>query len=75
MEKGYKEDLTAKEGIKLAVETLMEVVESSKNIEICVMHPDSRWELLDDSEIDKFVKEIEKEREEETQKKKVPESK
>lgn len=43
----------------------MEVVESSKNIEICVMTGPKKFETLDDATIDKFVKEIEKEREEE----------
>lgn len=51
--------------IKLAVEALLEVVESSKNIEICVMTGAKKFETLDDETIDKFVKEIEKEREEE----------
>jgi len=37
LEKNYKEGLTNDEAIRLAVETLMEVVESSKNIEICIM--------------------------------------
>jgi hypothetical protein len=30
----------------------MEVVESSKNIEICIMHPDNKSELLDDDRIE-----------------------
>ena len=43
----------------------MEVVESSKNIEICVMTGNKKSELLDDARIEEFVKQIEKEREEE----------
>lgn len=42
----------------------MEVVESAKNIEICVVHPDNRSEMLEEAVVDKYVKEIEKEREE-----------
>ncbi len=42
--------------IKLAVETLMEVVESGKNIEICVAYPGGKYDTLADEEIDKFVK-------------------
>lgn len=42
----------------------MEVVESAKNIEICVCYPDNRSEMLEDDLVDKYVKEIEKEREE-----------
>jgi 20S proteasome subunit alpha 4 len=58
--------MTSNQTIKLAVEALLEVVESSKNIEICVMTGPKEFKTLDDETIDKFVKEIEKEREEET---------
>ena len=67
MEKGYKEDMSERDSIKLAVETLMEVVESSKNIEISVMRSNNKNEMLEDDAIDKYVKEIEKEREESEQ--------
>jgi 20S proteasome subunit alpha 4 len=65
LEKSHKDGLSNNESIKLAVETLMEVVESSKNIEICVMTGPKKFNFLSDDEIDKFVKQIEKEREEE----------
>jgi 20S proteasome subunit alpha 4 len=65
LEKNYKEDLTNDQAIKLSVEALLEVVESSKNIEICLMTGPKQFKTLDDETIDKFVKEIEKEREEE----------
>ena len=61
--------MNPKEAIKLAIETLMEVVESSKNIEVCVVYPNKKTNFLEDEEIDKFVKEIEKEREENAPKK------
>ena len=48
----------------MAVQTLMEVVENSKNIEICVIKADNQQEMLEDDVVDKIVKEIEKEREE-----------
>lgn len=44
----------------------MEVVESSKNIEICVMTGPKKFEMLDDAVVETIVKQIEKEREEET---------
>lgn len=66
LEKNHKDDMGTNESIKLAVETLLEVVESSKNIEICVMTSAKKFEMLDDAVIDKFVKEIEKQREEES---------
>ena len=57
--------MDAKRSVKLAVETLLEVVESSKNIEICVAYPGRRFVMMEDEDIDKVVKDIEKEREEE----------
>ena len=56
LEKNYKEGLTEKEAIRLAVETLLEVVESSKNIEISVTYPDNASHMIDDSTIDEYVK-------------------
>ena len=64
LEKNHVEGMDAKAAIRLAVETLMEVVESSKNIEICVAYPGRKFENIDEDTIDRFVKEIEKEREE-----------
>jgi 20S proteasome subunit alpha 4 len=69
LEKNHKDGLNNNQTIRLAIETLLEVVESSKNIEICIMTGPKKFEMLDDAIIDKFVKEIEKEREEETQQK------
>lgn len=57
--------MSTNESIKLAVETLMEVVESAKNIEVCVMTAPKKFNFLSDEETDKFVKQIEKEREDE----------
>ena len=57
--------------IKLAVKTLMEVVESPKNIEICVVTEGGKHELLDDETVEKFVREINKEKEEEEAAKKA----
>lgn len=48
------------ETIKLAVESLLESVESSKNIEIVIMTGRKTFETLDDATVEKFVKEIEK---------------
>ena len=65
LEKNQVDGMSNNQAIKLGVETLLEVVESSKNIEICVMTGPKKFEFLDDAVIDKFVKEIEKQREEE----------
>jgi 20S proteasome subunit alpha 4 len=72
LEKSHKDGLSVNQSIKLAVEALLEVVESSKNIEIVVMSGPKKFETLDDETIDKFVKEIEKEREEEAAAKQQP---
>ena len=69
LEKNHKDGLSNNETIKMAVETLMEVVESSKNIEICIMTSAKKFEMLDDAVIERLVKEIEKEREDEAQQK------
>ena len=65
LEKNYKEEMDVRQSIKLAVETLLEVVENSKSIEICVIHANAKIEHVEDQTVEKFVKEIEKEREEE----------
>jgi 20S proteasome subunit alpha 4 len=69
LEKNHKDSLSTDETIRLAVETLMEVVESSKNIEICVMSGPKKFTMLEDAAIEKIVKDIEKQREEENQQK------
>ena len=43
---------------------MLEVVESSKNLALCVMRSDNKSEMLEDSVIDAVVKQIEKEKEE-----------
>ena len=72
LEKHHTDELSTNESIKLAVETLMEVVESSKNIEVCVMTGPKKFHFMSDDETDKFVKQIEKEREEEAAAKSLP---
>jgi 20S proteasome subunit alpha 4 len=69
LEKNHTDSLSNDETIRLAVETLMEVVESSKNIEICIMTGAKKFTMLEDAAIEKIVKEIEKKREEENQQK------
>ena len=42
--------------MRLAIETLLEVVESSKNISLCVIRTGNKSEMLEDSVIDGVVK-------------------
>ena len=48
--------MNADQTTRLAIETLMEVVESAKNIEVNVTYPDNRHVSLDEDAIDRIVK-------------------
>ncbi|KAI8063425.1 proteasome subunit alpha type-7 [Gilbertella persicaria] len=73
LEKNYNEDMDEKETIKLAIKSLLEVVQTgAKNIEIAVMTSDSVVKHLEQEEVESVVAEIEKEKEEEAEKKKKP---
>jgi 20S proteasome subunit alpha 4 len=65
LEKNYEDDAKSDdEYIKLAVRSLMEVVESgSKNIEITLMRAGEELEFVSDDRVDELVKEIESEKE------------
>ena len=69
LEKHYKENSEERACVKLAVQTLMEVVENSRNIEVCVIGPDNKMDLLEEEAVEKYVKEVEKDREEANQQK------
>jgi len=51
LEKNWTNELTKDETIKLGIETLLEVVEASNNIEICVISSDNSSANLDDDKI------------------------
>lgn len=71
LEKNYNETAveTNESTIKLAIKALLEVVQG-KNLEVAVMERGQRMRVLAHEEIDKFVTLIEKEKEEELEKKK-----
>lgn len=74
LEKNYNDEAiaTTESTIKFAVKALLEVVESgSKNVEIAVVTRDNVLRLLDDNEIDVYVKQIEEEKEQEKEKQKT----
>jgi len=59
------------ETIKLTIKSLLEVVQTgAKNIEIAIMAPGKRLEMLPVEETEKYVEEINKEKQEEADKKK-----
>jgi 20S proteasome subunit alpha 4 len=72
LERNYKEDMDRQATIRLAIKSLLEVVQTgAKNIEIALMAPGASMELLPTDEIESFVKEIEQEKQEEAAKKKT----
>lgn len=74
LEKNYTPELVEsnENSIRLAIKALLEVVQSGgKNIELAVMERNSPMRMLEVEEIEKYVAQIEKEREEEADKKKA----
>ncbi|XP_067856461.1 proteasome subunit alpha type-7-like [Heptranchias perlo] len=74
LEKNYTEEATATDSgaIKLAIKALLEVVQSGgKHIELAVMKQEQLLRILSPEEIENYVSEIEKEKEEAEKKKAV----
>lgn len=58
--------------IQLTIKSLLEVVQTgAKNIEVAIMAPGNRIEMLPDDQIESYVKSIETEKQEEAAKKKT----
>jgi len=77
LEKSYTPEVAAneRETIKLALKALLEVVQSgSKNMEVAVMRRSKQLEILSTDVLDDMIKEIEKEKEDEADKKKKQKS-
>uniref|UniRef100_A0A6U2BRH1 Proteasome subunit alpha type n=1 Tax=Pseudictyota dubia TaxID=2749911 RepID=A0A6U2BRH1_9STRA len=65
LEKNYEDDMEEDACIKLGIRALLEVVDSgAKNMEICVVRAGGKREMMEESGVDKIVKEIEEEAEE-----------
>ena len=72
LERNHKDDMDREETIKLTVKSLLEVVQTgAKNIEIAVMAPGKKLEMLPVEDIESYVKNIETEKQEEAAKKKT----
>lgn len=66
LERNHKADMSREDSIKLTIRSLLEVVQTgAKNIEIAVMAPGKSLEMLDTEAIEKYVKDIEGEKEQE----------
>ena len=72
LERNHKDDMDRDDAIKLAVKSLLEVVQTgAKNIEIAVMAPGKTMEMLPVESIEAYVKDVEAEKQEEAAKKKT----
>ena len=67
LEKNYDADAADEDVIKLAVKALLEIVDSGKNIDICVMRPGGAIEFLEADAISALVDVIEAEAEAEAE--------
>lgn len=64
LEKKYEPNMTEQQCVKLAIQTLLEVVDSgAKNMEICVLRQGNVKITMKDADVDAVVKEIEDEAE------------
>ena len=63
LENNYEADMDEDKCIRLAVETLLESVESEKHIEVAIMRADHKTHKIDSEVIEKVVAEIKKDRE------------
>ena len=73
LEKNYSADdnVTEHATVKLAIKALLEVVQQGgKNLEVAVMRKGQKMEMMKVEEIEKYVTEIDKEKEEEAAKQK-----
>ena len=72
LEKNYKDNMSQDETIKLAVKSLLEVVQAgAKNIEIVVMTGHGELKALEQEEIESIVKQIESEQEAEAERRRT----
>jgi len=72
LERNYKEEMDRDHTVRLAIKSLLEVVQTgAKNIEIALMAPGKPLEMLPVEEIEGYVKNIEQEKQEEAAKKKT----
>lgn len=72
LERNHQEDMDREQTIALTIKSLLEVVQTgAKNIEVAIMSPGKRIEMLPDEQIESYVKNIETEKQEEAAKKKT----
>ena len=71
LERNHKDDMDREETLKLTVKSLLEVVQTgAKNIEIAIMAPGKKLEMLPVEDVEKYVENINNEKQDEANKKK-----
>ena len=55
--------MSDEKAIRLSIETLLEVVENSSNMELCIMRAGNKIEMLDQEKLDAIAAAITKEKE------------
>ncbi|CAI7590293.1 Proteasome subunit alpha type-4 [Penicillium cosmopolitanum] len=72
LERNHQDGMDREQTIQLTIKSLLEVVQTgAKNIEVAIMAPGKRVEMLPDDQIESYVKSIETEKQEEAAKKKT----
>ncbi|KAL9093685.1 MAG: hypothetical protein Q9159_000214 [Coniocarpon cinnabarinum] len=71
LERNHKDDMDREETLKLTIKSLLEVVQTgAKNIEIAIMAPGKKLEMLPVEDVEKYVESINNEKQDEANKKK-----
>ena len=64
LQKKWEEGMDDEKATRLCIETLLEVVENSQNIEICIIRAANKIEMMDQDKLDAICTVIQKEKEE-----------
>ena len=62
LEANYKEGLNDDQAVRLAVETLLEVVEGAENLDVCIIKDNNSNKMLDEERLGSIYKEIKAEK-------------
>ena len=72
LERNHKDGMDREETLKLTIKSLLEVVQTgAKNIEIAIMAPGKKLEMLPVEDIERYVSFVNTEKQEEAEKKKT----
>lgn len=63
MEKKYTDGLDKDAAVRLAVETLLEVVEGSEHLDVCCMHDNGKIEMVEEDKLLAIFTELKEEKE------------